>query len=75
MVEVSPVPSVDSLRKDGRPQQLRVRLTRPERHAFGLAADLNGLNLSNWARSVLRKAAIVELRAAGLDEAAEGLMR
>ena len=54
--------AVDKLRPDGRPHQLRIRISATERRAFGLAANLVGLELSSWARMVLREAVLANAR-------------
>jgi uncharacterized protein (DUF1778 family) len=45
---------------------MQIRLTQPEKEAFEKAADLSGIALSSWVRERLRRAAIIELREAGL---------
>jgi len=47
-----------------REELLQVRVTEPEKLAFGEAADLSGLGVSAWVRERLRAAAARELEAA-----------
>jgi len=52
--------------KRDRETVLQVRLTHPERDSFQLAAEFAGISQSAWVRQVLRRAAVSELRAAGM---------
>lgn len=54
---------------------LHVRISSPEQTAFAEAARVNGLSLSGWTRTALRKAALADLRSAGKNKAAEALTR
>jgi uncharacterized protein (DUF1778 family) len=49
-----------------RTTNIQIRLAQPEKEAFEKAAQLSGLSLSSWVRERLRRAAIIELREAGL---------
>jgi hypothetical protein len=46
---------------------VQIRLLQAEKQAFEKAAQLAGISLSAWVRERLRRAAIVELREAGLS--------
>jgi uncharacterized protein (DUF1778 family) len=46
---------------------VQIRLSQAEKQAFEKAAQLAGISLSAWVRERLRRAAIVELREAGLS--------
>ncbi len=54
---------------------LHVRISKPEQSAFAEAARVNGLSLSGWTRTVMRKAALADLRSAGKDKIAEALTK
>jgi uncharacterized protein (DUF1778 family) len=46
---------------------IQIRAAQSEKEAFEKAAQLSGISLSAWVRERLRRAAIVELREAGLS--------
>lgn len=48
---------IDKLRTDGRGRHLRVRLTPEEHEAFREAAIRDGITLSTWVRTTLRREA------------------
>lgn len=54
---------------------LHVRISKSEQAAFNEAARVNGLSLSGWTRTVMRKAAVSDLRGAGKDRIAEALTK
>lgn len=46
---------------------VRIRLSPVERKAFETAAEFAGIPISAWCRMVLRRVAVIDLRAVGKD--------